>query len=158
MKFIDCLLLSLAIPSTLLTVYVLGSKNKVEPTKAEVKFYRKVVIHSPCGRVQQRPKLNCHFAIDREGKLYSTWAWDQRVPVNHTSDLSINQISLAVLIEPGGDTKRQHEALAQFVRSLQMGEDCVLVHHDSCPGRNFSWQNFHKAMEQIDNQPRASNN
>jgi hypothetical protein len=129
-------------------IYALDHKNKHEPPKNGSRWYKKVVIHSYCGKTHQKPRMNCHFVIDKDGKFFSTWAWDSEVPVNHTSDSVINRMSVAVVVEQGRDSTEQYAALAQILKSLNLGLDDVLLHHDSCPGNSFSLPKLHRTMAQ----------
>lgn len=139
MRWLDCLLPSLALGSSLLTAYVFSSsplENEAAVSDPAPFPFRCVVIHEArsCARYRPvgLPRLPCHFVITSEGEAVPTLAWKDRRPCASTSDLRINARALVVAFESGGDRARQERALGGLLREIEKREGVRLsqvLHH-----------------------------
>lgn len=148
MKLVDCVLISLAASTTLLTLYVLDRGRKLEVIPRQASWYRKVVIHSPCQSVTTKPKINAHYIIDKNGIIQQTWAWEKSIPLEHTKDIEVNRMSVSVIIE-STENRLVYNGLANLCKALDIGIYDVMIHNDSCPGLTFSLKELSKAFDQI---------
>lgn len=144
MKLVDCILISLAVSTSLLTFYVLDKGKSLQLVPREVSWYRKIVVHSPCKSVSAKTKINAHYIIDKNGIIQQTWAWEKSVPLEHTSDSEINKTSVAVIME--SSSPLAYTGLANLVRTLQLDKNDVMIHNNSCPGSSFSMEELIKAL------------
>lgn len=127
MRWMDCLLLSVALGSSLFTGYVLAVRplDREAPPAAAGADFQAAVIHESrsCSRIREfaGSALPYHFLISASGDVVPTAAWRSRRPCESTMDDRINATAVAVLFEtgPAGTRPGQWSAFQRLLQRLK---------------------------------------
>ena len=132
MKWIDCLLISAALGSTLFTTYVFAVHpldQAPAKTASRSSAFQVAVVHES-GSCKKRKEglLSYHFLIEASGDVVPTLAWKERAPCRSTAVKSINERAISILFDSGSPAHRprQDRAFRELLDDLQAREGIAI--------------------------------
>lgn len=135
MRWLDCMLLSVALGATLFTGYVFAVRPldresvRLEPTVVQFKV---AVVHESarCSRIKDAAgaSLPGHFLITAAGEIIPTAAWKTRKILRTSGLPRIDEAAVSIILETGSSNDRvlQQAALKRLLESLRERDGITL--------------------------------
>jgi hypothetical protein len=121
-KWLDCLLVSASLSTTLFTLYVLGGSSEDPvpgPPMTDHPDYRYMVIHHSTGCRAVRCATDAHFVVTADGEIHSTVRWRRGESIPSTGVERIDRYAVVVAVDRAAGPGIQRASMDELMRRLR---------------------------------------